>query len=203
MRKLSLFVITALSALFLVLACTKEGPEGPAGIAGPQGAPGNPGPPGAGAVTYSPWFTFAAADWADSSMGVFGDVSRAYRAAPGVTQTILDQGIILSYANLNGIHPLPVNIPNPFFPGETLQVGFTPSVGRITYFIADLIYPDATGITLTAPMRYVLVPGTIAGGRGINGFVSYQGYSADELRRMTYDEVKSAFNIPDEGTNIH
>jgi hypothetical protein len=205
MRKLRLLAITSLSALLFVVGCTKEGPEGPAGIAGPQGAPGapgTPGPPGAGAVTYSPWFSFADADWADSTIGLFGDVSRAIRTAPGVTQAILDQGIILSYTNLDGVHPLPLNVPNPFYPGETLQLGFVGSVGKITYFFADLVFPDATGVTYDGPIRYVLVPGTIAGGRGIDGFQTYQGYTENELRQMTYEQVKLAFNIPDDGTNI-
>ncbi|MEI9945589.1 MAG: hypothetical protein WDN26_15400 [Chitinophagaceae bacterium] len=213
MRKFKLLPLLTLAIVFIISSCTKEGPEGPVGATGAQGPGGTAGPAGPtgpqGAtgttnVTYSAWFSFASADWKDSTTPYFGDISRAIKSAPAVTQTVIDQGIVLAYVNLNpGVYPLPLNITNPFFSGETLQFGFVAAPSKLIFYLADLIFPDATGITFSAPIRYVVIPGSIAGGRGVNSITTtYEGYTANELKTMSYDQVAKIFNLPADGTNI-
>lgn len=205
MRKFRLLAPFFIAITFITISCTKEGPEGPAGAngaQGPAGAPGTPGQNGAGITIYSPWFSLAAASWGDSlNVGLFGDISRAIKPVAGLTQTIFDQGVILTYTNLGGVQLLPLNIPNPFFANETLQLGSIASVGKLTFYLADLIFPDATGVNYTGPLRYILISGSVSG-RNTEWKSAVGGFTKNQLQAMSYEEVLSAFNIPAEGTNI-
>jgi hypothetical protein len=211
MRKLTLLSCLSLVIAVMITSCTKEGPEGPVGASGSQGATGNAGPAGPAGpqgpqgtttVVYSPWFAFAAADWVDSTSGAFGGISRAIRNAPAITQTILDQGVVLAYVNLAGIQQLPVNLPSPFPDNFIVQLGTFISLSKLIFYFADPITADASGINFTGQLRYVVIPGSIAGGRGINSVTTYEGYTEKELRAMSYEQVQQLFHIPAEGTNI-
>lgn len=185
MRKFRLLFILAL-AVFTSVSCTKEGPEGP---------------PGAGTTTYSEWFSFAETDWADSlGVSVFGNISRANKAAPALTQEILDQGVILTYTDIDGVHLLPLNITHPLIENETLQLGAIASLSKLTFYLASLIIPDATGFAYTGPLRYVVIPGSIEAGR--NTTPVYGGFTEAQLKAMPYEQILSTFNIPANGTNI-
>lgn len=217
MRKLRSTSLFVLAIALLAVSCTKEGPEGPVGATGPQGPAGNPGVPGAPGpagpagpagtanVIYSSWFTLPLAQWADSTTPWLGAISRAIKPAPGVTQTIIDQGVVLGYINTGtvanpSVFPLPLDVPNPVFAFETLQVGYIVAPGKLVFYLADLIFPDMTGFGLESPMRYVIIPGGVAGGRFMNGAAA--GYTIDQLKTMSYDQVATMFNIPSTGSNI-
>jgi hypothetical protein len=214
MRKLRLLSLYLLVIILIGASCTKEGPEGPVGATGLQGPPGNVGPigpagpagPAGSSAIYSAWFILPLTTWADSSTDWLGDISRSIKSAPSVTQTILDQGVVLAYINTatapasNSIYPLPFNVPNPVFAGETLQVGYIMAPSKVIFYLADLIFPDMTGFGLTTPFRYVVIPGTVSGGRLASG--PAKGRTVTELKKMSYEQVKRMFNIPENGTNI-
>lgn len=223
MRKFSSLSPLFLAISFIAVSCTKEGPEGPAGATGPQGpagvagstgatgatgatgpqgpvGPTGPqGPAGTANVIYSSWFNFATADWADSTMTNLGTAKRANKAAPAVTQAVVDNGVVLSYMALTttpGVGPylLPFTIPNATSP---LIVGNVSTVGRIVYY--NVFANATTGVALNTAysFRYVVIPGGVAGGRSAT--VGNSGYTAEQLKAMPYEEVARIFNIPATG----
>lgn len=216
MRKLRLFPILALSVLCIAQGCTKEGPEGPAGTPGAQGPAGSngaPGTPGAGITTYSPWVTTTAADWAEGYDGTdFNNPYYAFnmydRTAPGVTQAVIDGGIVLSYMKTWPVDGAPratetAQLPylvDPFYQDYYDFVIPEPGTIRYLYKSTNLTWfaDDLAGIAL----RYVIISGSVAGGRGIDGVTTYGGYTAAELKGMPYDKVAELFQIPEDGTNI-
>ncbi|HWR33084.1 MAG TPA: hypothetical protein VN451_06145, partial [Chitinophagaceae bacterium] len=150
MRKFRLLSLLALAITFIAVSCTKEGPEGPAGATGTQGptgatgatgatgptgpqGPAGPtgpqGPPGSANVIYSSW-AFEPGNWgSDTTMlSLNGGIAKRFIvAAPSLSQTILDQGVILAYmkGGVTSANPvgLPVNFsqPNPI-PNNILTV---------------------------------------------------------------------------------
>src|SRR5215831_19603472 len=119
MKNLIPFVILALGVL--QFNCSKEGPTGPQGATGPQGptgAAGAAGPAGSANVIYSPWFLTGAAGWDTvTNAATYGAYATFDKAAAGVTQDIMDNGIVLSYMKgdpstglANDIFPLPYTI---------------------------------------------------------------------------------------------
>lgn len=216
MRKFRLLSLLAIAITFLAVSCTKEGPEGPtgatgaqgptgatgpagpagptgptgpAGPTGPTGPQGPQGPAGTANVIYSSWA--APGSWADTSLSTFGTVSRSIRTAPGVTQAILDQGIVLCYFNAGGsgtIFQLPWSLA---YLGNAVQLHFALTVGKVIFYIADLNDGNASGLFVTGPLRYVIIPGGVAGGRmaekscEINGRV----YTESQLKSMPYADV--------------
>ncbi|MEI9910345.1 MAG: collagen-like protein [Bacteroidota bacterium] len=226
MRKFRLLSFSLLVITLITLSCTKEGPEGPVGASGPQGppgtagAPGTPGTPGAPGATgtanviYSSWYTTVEADWA----GVFGTVNPPYwdhfnftKAAPGVTQAILDNGVVLGYAK-NLIYDSD-GFGTPARKADVVQLPYLadvffmdyydfslPVAGSIRYsYKTQVPWLDATNLAGNT-YRYVIIPGGVAGGRLMNGAPAT--YTADQLKKMTYEEIVTMFNIPADGTNI-
>ena len=218
MRKSRSLSLLLLAVVFITVNCTKEGPEGPAGPTGPQGPPGTgatgpagpaggtgpagpigptgpQGPAGTANVIYSPWFTLT--NWHDSTMTDQGLCKVDYRDAPGVTATVISNGVVLSYSaptsTSTWANPLPwlVTSLNP-----NLIIGFRPSVGRMVYYNTQ-VNSAAGGIVLTATyvFRYVIIPGGVAGGKSATGEELYKGYTATQLRSMTYAQVAKLFNI--------
>lgn len=213
MRKLRLLSFSLLAFTFITVSCTKEGPEGPVGATGPQGPPGTTGsagsqgpqgpqgPAGTANVIYSPWFSFAATDWADSTMTNLGTVKRANRAAPGVTQAVIDQGVVLTYIALTttpgvGPYPLPFIIPNN---PTALQVSYVITLGRLIYYNGFINATTGVALNPAYSFRYIIIPGGVAGGRIASGPAA--GYSVAELKAMSYEQVLRRFNIPRDGSN--
>ena len=226
MRKFSLLTLTALVTSFIFFSCTKEGPEGPTGATGAQGPQGGPGPAGpqglpgptgpagptgpvgpqgpagpAGTanVIYSSWFTYASLGTAiDSNFTDFGSARRAIRTAPGITASIIDNGIVLSYWRLPGNTAYSL-LPY-VFPLGTQNVIITqlPVVGKI-FYISVLTNPGGpVGLNGSGELRYVIIPGGVAGGRmseratEINGVV----YTETQLKSMSYSNLCRLLNIP-------
>jgi hypothetical protein len=220
MRKLRLLSFSLLAITFLTVSCTKEGPEGPVGAQGPQGPAGNPGaagaagvagpagPAGSANVIYSSWVASVTADWVLGYVAPNNyNVEMCYnRTAPGVTQNIMDQGVVLCYGK-NFVIGAATVLPNvqllPYresFNGQSYS--FVLALGKIA-FTYD---PDGTApvrpVSQLAGIsyRYILIPGGVAGGRVMNG--PAKGRSVEELKKMSYRDMVRLFNIPEDGTNI-
>jgi hypothetical protein len=217
MRRLKLLSLFLLAIIFITVSCTKEGPEGPVGAQGPQGPAGNPGaagaagvagsigpagPAGTANVIYSSWFNFTAANWGDSAMLNLGTAKRANKLAPGITQAILDNGLVLAYTkNGNpaviggGPYLLPFIIPGS--PG--IIVGHLPVVGRLIYYNQTTNNTGGVAVNADYQFRYIIIPGGVAGGRVMSGKAA--GYSVDQLKTMPYSQMIRMFNIPENGSN--
>lgn len=219
MRKFKSLSLLLLSIAFIAVNCTKEGPEGPAGAtgaqgpAGTQGTTGNTGPAGptgpagiqgpagpAGTanVIYSVWFTPTA--WTTPGLN-FSSYSFD-KAAPGVTASIISNGVVLSYTQLSGdggiTRPLPASY---VFTGNVVEFNYLiPAAGTIRYTVIDPAGVLSPAPALTNQFRYVIIPGGVAGGRGSGGekMVDIKGhlYAESQLKGMSYSQVCSLLNIP-------
>jgi hypothetical protein len=208
MRQLRLTFLLLLAISLIAVNCTKEGPEGPVGPTGAQGpagsngtpgTPGAPGPAGSANVIYSAWA--ASGVWGDTTMA--GVISGIYRqTAPGVTQSIIDNGVVLVYAQITNSN------------SSTVQLPFAVLTVPVPFQVYYLLYPGAIHILASSfngtarpgaslgvdnMFRYVIVPGGVLGGRPENG--SANSYSADQLRHMSYSEICTLFNIPAQGAS--
>lgn len=214
MRKFSLLSLLSFTILFIA-SCTKEGPEGPvgatgasgpAGVGGPQGPAGPQGPVGQTNVTYSAWFV-TGTGWTITGTDDYLATFLYDKAAPGITQAIIDNGIVLGFMkgdpNITGApvtqtFPLPNSVGHSFGFIDTYSfVLDTPGNLRFLYFTTFPFF-DETDLAAIS-FRYVIIPGSIAGGRMANP--TYQGYTADQLKGMPYDQVAKLFNIPADGSN--
>lgn len=225
MRKFRLLSLLLLGIAFIAVSCTKEGPEGPAGASGAQGPAGVQGPQGPAGpagpqgpqgttnVTYSSWYTTVTGDWVATGTPPYWDNYRYNRTAPGVTQAIIDNGIVLAYmknwlydSDGSGAVPLksPTTVQLPYV-GDVFWGDFwdyaIPAVGTIRFmYKSNAAWGPAAlpGISY----RYVIIPGSVAGGRNANGVNTYEGFTADQLKAMSYSQVMTLFNIPEDGSNI-
>jgi hypothetical protein len=193
------------------------GPQGPQGIQGPQGVQG---PAGQNAqVIYSDWQRIGSAvagftniPWAagDTTLGLFNRVTRVNVPAPGLTQANIDRGIVLAYSrsfvtgtspNLTttGIVQLPfVFSGSPFGLPGTFNFTFVPAIGRMIYIVANADTGVST-VIINGFVRYMVVPGLVSGGRITSGPAA--GYSVDQIKSMSYEQVAALFNIPFTGSN--
>ena len=172
------------SLVFLLSNCKKgdTGPAGATGPAGPTGATGASGPTGTANVIYSAW---AAVTFTGSGTSWSGLIT-----APGVTQAIMDKGVVKTYfqfgtAVYDGTYS---NIPTGASIYQYLTVG---AINLRATFAANY------------PWRYVIIPGGTAGGRYSSGadndtFVLQDGstMSRTALDKMSYQEVCQRFHIP-------
>jgi len=212
--KLNLFLIASLALLFT--ACSKDGPAGPAGATGatgPQGPAGPQGPTGTANVIYSSWTATAATDWDSTHTFPYWAKYEYNRTATGITQTIIDNGVVLCYMKnwpyvdwdqlillrSSSTVQLPYTADPDFFQTYDFAIA---SLGKIKFMYKENINYDLfTDAELAGTtFRYVIIPGGVAGGRGVN--VTYEGYTADELKKMPYEDVARIFKIPEDGTNI-
>jgi hypothetical protein len=239
MRKFRLLSLLLLALAFIAVNCTKEGPEGPVGATGPQGPAGTPGPTGATGATgpqgpagatgptgpqgpagtanviYSAWVATTVANWgAINYVPPYWEIYSYFRPAPGVTQAIIDNGVVLAFIrdwiydsdgfrtpgrSANKVAPLPFNADN-FWMDTYDFVLETP--GTIRFFYKNSLLVTGTPWTSAqiagTSFRYVIIPGGVLGGRGVNGS---SGYTIDQVKAMSYSEVCSLFNIPQNGSN--
>ena len=206
MKKYNLLAVTLFLSI-LSFNCSKEGPAGPAGPAGPQGIAGPTGPQGQignANVIYSPWF-LTGTGWTATGAVDYGAQFLFNRSAPGITQTIMDQGVVLGY--IKGEPNTPTVSTQVFQLPYGVGIGF----GFVDFYELVLnapgnirfLYKSDTPWTAAelAPIsfRYIIIPGGIAGGRIANG--SAQSYSQAQLKAMSYEEVIKLFNIPADGQN--
>jgi Collagen triple helix repeat (20 copies) len=221
MRKFRLLSLLLLATTFIFVNCTKEGPEGPAGATGaqgpagstgstgatgatgatgPAGATGATGPAGTANVIYSSWATQST--WDDTTFTNFstiGLVSRSIRTAAGITQAVIDQGVVLCYVQpsaAGGVFALPALLNSG---ANALQLNFVLSPGKVIFYVSNLNTGNASGQAATAPYRYVIIPGGVAGGRGGNtekvAEIEGQLYTESQLKAMPYSQICSLLNI--------
>ncbi|MGQ0738598.1 MAG: hypothetical protein ACT4OJ_06015 [Bacteroidota bacterium] len=121
---------------------------------------------------------------------------RAIRTAPGVTQAILDNGVILSYirfGSTGSFSILPYIFPN----GGGGQLTFVAEVGKI-FYISYILNPQGPiGVVGTAELRYILIPGSVAGGRMAEKAAEINGqvYTESQLKAMSYQQVCALLRI--------
>lgn len=234
MRKFKLLSLLSFAIVFIAISCTKEGPEGPAGAIGAQGpagingpvgpagpagptgpaggtgATGPQGPAGTANVIYSAWVTEPGNWGADTAMLSLngGNAKRFIVTAPSLSQSILDQGVVLCYfrggVTSNNPIALPYNIPLPqAVPNNIETVDYRASLNKITYVfyilnntVSPIIF---TNINSGGQFRYVIIPGGVAGGRGINSekiaTINGQTYSESHLKGMSYAQICSLLKI--------
>lgn len=222
MRKLSLLSLLAFAIVFIAASCTKEGPEGPAGAtgaqgptgatgatgptgpqgptgpAGPTGPTGPQGPAGTANVIYSAWATspFAARDTT-----VDGSLFRiTHINAPSLSASILSQGVILTYTRLAGTLE-PTLLPFTSFAGGSSSIISTWNTTQKIFINRHTIGCNAAacliGLSGALEYRYVLIPGVVSGGKsaGVGG----TGYTAEQLKAMSYSQVCQALKLPADG----
>lgn len=156
--------------LIIVLSFSCEGPAGPAGRDGMDAT-----------VYYSEWFS--PTEWSGTSGDWYFSAS-----APDLTEDIVEGGVILAYAWLNGdlyestaVRPLP-----------TYAIGANWSFLIHEYgsieFTCDMISQPETS---THYFRFVAIPGTILALESS----SVPHYSEKELRNMSYEEIDNYFTF--------
>jgi hypothetical protein len=165
MKNLKLFSILLFVVAIIAVGCGK----GTTGPAGPQG------PAGPDSVIYGPWTQINL---------VFNPNDDAYEQdlyAPGITQTVLDSGIILTY----------IGIPNGITVSEVLPA--SPYVQEL--YVLDSIYLSSdTTFVNGLDYRYVVVPGAVSDGQMVSG--PAKGMTKEQLQTMSYQAAMKMFGIP-------
>lgn len=222
MRKFRLLSLLLLAIAFIAVNCTKEGPEGPAGATGPQGPAGGTGgtgatgpagptgpqgptgptgpqgPAGTANVIYSAWTDFAAATWSAPTVS-FGVTQRSYPVTyAGITQTILDRGVVLVYYRFVGTGA-GVAFTSPFTfnyilaTGQILRHDLRVGGFDMVYHNLSAVGTDPGTIGTGNSYRFVIIPGGVA---GRSATVNGTEFTADQLRAMKYEDVCNLLNIP-------
>ena len=223
MRKLRLLSLLLLAITFIFVNCTKEGPEGPAGATGPQGPTGNTGatgpqgptgatgpqgpqgpagPAGTANVIYTAWQA-PVNSWRDSSM-----LTVNYRVnhftSTSITQSVLDQGVVLAYMRYTsgtggGPHLLPHN---QYIGPYSVIMSALPAVGKLFILLVASDGTSQSGLVPTSrEFRWVIIPGSVLGGRGSG--IGGTGYTLEQLKSMSYEQVARIFRIPANGQGWH
>jgi hypothetical protein len=214
MKKIHVLSLMVIVANFLMIGCSKQGPVGPAGptgnngATGATGATGPQGPAGTANVIFSGWFTPAQnGNWVDTTINGVAQQKKFRKAAPEVTLSIMNTGVVLSYVKLNPdgtggttttIRQLPYADVGQA--REFIQLTYN---SNITYAVTSTANPGVAipaGITTTLEFRYVIIPGSVAGGRLINNGektaeVNGKLYTESQLKAMSYAEVCSLLKI--------
>ncbi len=222
MRKFRLLSLLALAITFIAISCTKEGPEGPAGATGGQGPTGAPGgtgpagpigpngpagptgptgPTGTANVIYSPWTNFVVGNWS-ALQTIFGIDQRRYPiTAPGATQSMIDQGVILVFVRFVGVPNTTYQLPFSEAiagSGGVQHFQYISTVGTITIrFFNSSGTGDPGTFGIPNQHRYILIPGGVAGGRSAEKAAEINGqvYSESQLKDMSYAQICTLLRI--------
>lgn len=175
-------LLLLLSGSVLAFTHCKKGDPGATGPAGPAGPTGATGATGVANVIYSPW--------ANVTFTGSGTSYSALITAPGVTQDIMDKGVVKTYFKFG----------TAVYEGNYSNVPTGASIYQ--YLTVGAINLRAT-FAASYPWRYVIIPGGLAGGRLSSGassdvFVLQDGSTMlkSELDKMSYEDICSRFNIP-------
>lgn len=205
----------ALAGSIFLYACKGDtGPTGPQGPTGLQGIQGNTGPQGSAGtpaqVIYSNWVT-SPYNSRDTTIDVTC-LRLRHLDAPSLTSAMLNQGVQITYMRVGSIGPY-------MLPYTSDAGGATNTVNCIYNFQKIFVYrhtfntcrfnsgiaeaypgqPVLVNLPQSLEYRYVLIPGLISGGRLISGPAA--GYSQDQIKSMSYDQIINLFKIPANGTN--
>ncbi len=172
------------------------GPIGPVGPAGPTGATGSAN------VIYSAWIT---SPYASRDTTIDGTCHRVrHLDAPSLIAAILNQGVMITYMRIGSLGPYLLPYTSDAG-GATNQIEAIYAVQKIfvtrktfgscRFTVAD---PGTTPVLINLPQsleyRYILIPGVIGGGRIMSGAAA--GYTPEQLKAMSYEEIIRLFNIP-------
>ncbi|HMG67662.1 MAG TPA: hypothetical protein VK588_08250 [Chitinophagaceae bacterium] len=187
MKKITLFSLL-IACCLLQFSCSKDGPAGPQGQTGPAGPAGPQGPAGAANVIYSPWF-LTGSGWDTTGAITYGAAAFFNKAAAGVTQTVIDNGIVMAFMKgdpttglTNDVFPLPYSVGVGF--GFTDLWDFDLNAPGNILFLYKSDFPWTPTELGAISFRYVIIPGGVAGGRML------------DPRKMTYAELCQAYGIP-------
>lgn len=168
MKKKSRFAIIVLVLVMVVTACTKKGDTGATGATGAKGTAN---------VMYS--------SWASLKMS-YNSTDSAYEqtiTADSITQAVLDSGLVLTYikyTNTAGQTQV-----------ESADTYMQTVLGLKSIQLYSYLY-DLTGV----PFRYIVVQGgTPIGGRVAAGADLVQGYTREEWKAMSYQQVLDRLGI--------
>lgn len=160
MMKTKLLLLAGMM-MITCFSCTKTGPDGPQGVPGEQGAKGDKGnngdkgDPGTANVIYSGWnhsFTEYSGEW----------------NVPALTAEILNTGTVLIYVRFDPFLVGPYSygqLPYSDGPNREIRASYQPGVITIRSVTLKLTF---------LALRYVIIPGSIAGRRAAG--VDYSNY---------------------------
>ena len=172
MKKLKLLAFVFIGLSVAIVSC-KKGDTGPAGPAGAAGAAGAAGPD---SVYYSSW---AAVSTPFAGLSGSGDtVFEQVVTASAITQTILDQGMILTYIQLAD--------------GTVSDVADFSSFLDVYYGVGTVTL-DSYGLDLSQfgwSVRFVAIPGVVLSGNSI-----LKNYTKEQLKTVNYSVVAKALNL--------
>jgi hypothetical protein len=178
----------------VVLGCGK-GDTGPMGPAGARGAIGPEGPAGSSDVIYSAWYS--PTTWAAETQ--FGIALRTYTmSATSLTQTIVDQGVVLVYLRFVGLNPAIIQLPFVTADASALSFYFQAAAGsvKVLYYSPATPTVSPSVIPSSNQVRYVLIPGAAPGAAPLaNG--STRAQEIARLKSMSYSEVCRKYGIPE------
>jgi hypothetical protein len=160
MKNSRLVLILSTVIILVMLSCSKKGDVGPVG------------PPGPDSVSTSAWISLTMADTTIASTTYYFEEI----AASGITQRILDSGLVLSY--LQYIDP-------------TLgtQIFNASEAVNVTYGVGNVEVVSSTDYTGVFDFRYVVVPGTLTIGNSIISGPA-KGLTKSELENMNFSDVQ-------------
>lgn len=195
MKNLHLSLVFVLIAM--ITSCTK--PEnGKDGIDGTNGTNGAQGPAGTANVIYSDWVI--ATSWTNTIVYGIDNFSFSIPAPP-ITTDILNTGMVLVYARLNGYNSLLGLYNNPVQLAHTVSYFFNSVIQNDNWnFIASpgnieiKFINDHNLYTTTGPaaaihqFRYIIVPGGVS----VSGNKAALNYD-----KTSYAEVCKYLNIPE------
>ncbi len=172
MKKLKLLAFIFIGLSMAIVGCSKKGDTGPAGATGATGAAGAAGPD---SVYYSNWTAintpFAGLDGNNDS------VYEQIVPASAITQTILDQGVVIAYIELSD--------------GTVSDVSDFSSFLDVYYGVGTVTL-DSYGIDLSQAgwsVRYIAIPGVVLAGNSI-----LKNYTKNQLKAIDYSTLKKALN---------
>lgn len=178
MKRSNAIFLYMLALVMTVLSC-KKGDTGPAG------------PPGTANVQYSDWFT-PNPYIKDTIFGIWGH--KYNKAAPGITQQVLDSGTVLTFGKLLGynqsvwpanvVQQLPIQLTyrqSGATMTDTWSARASPGNLQIR-FVND--HNEYNVISNTHQFRYIIIPGgkPLAGGR---------------VAQRSYEEICREYGIPE------
>jgi hypothetical protein len=203
------------------------GPQGPTGPIGPQGPQGTPVVTYSNWITINNWAVANASVGAVRSAlratpAITANVLNSFVTLVYMRNTFNLRRTI-NFFNASGtlqVFTFPDAVQMPYSevdslilnnPGPTPRVVIneysfflTPGNITFTYRAANLGFfgADFTPLMNGAnnQYRYILIPGGIVGTRFVSGPAA--GYTVEQVKAMSYDQVKIMFNLPDDGTNI-
>ncbi len=195
--------------LIIAVACTKEGTPGPKGTPGTVGPRDTstiivvtPPPPTTTTPTvlYSDWMSPAAAlpGNPSSGTGTAGNGSTGNGTtssinhfmyfnvtAPAITQSILDNGVILAYCKLANDNNNTRALTTTTFSSGFIQIwDFVLSVGKVQFTQYSSNPLGITSMDRNNKFRYVIIPST------------KHVRTSKPYNQMTYDEICELFSIP-------